>query len=258
MLEKKFRVLEIFGPTIQGEGRHIGIPCYFIRFGGCDYRCSWCDSPHAVLPELVAKAPQMTVDDIVQELYSRLRHGPRWVVFSGGNPALLQLDDLVSALHYLGYKIMVETQGTVVHPWLGKVNEVCFSPKPPSSGNVTSAEILAKSLAQYWVHLPPLVQASGPAYLKIPIFDYHDYIYARTIHRTFPEFEMFLSVGNSDPMLPTVGNNAQGDPNFPVDKAELLRHMRWLMEEVAEDPGMQDVRVTPQLHVLAWGNERGR
>ena len=41
-------IAEIFGPTIQGEGALIGLPTVFVRTGGCDYRCSWCDSLHAV------------------------------------------------------------------------------------------------------------------------------------------------------------------------------------------------------------------
>jgi len=44
----EIRVSEIFGPTIQGEGALIGQPTVFVRTGGCDYRCSWCDSLHAV------------------------------------------------------------------------------------------------------------------------------------------------------------------------------------------------------------------
>ena len=45
------RVSEIFGPTVQGEGPQIGCPTYFIRTGGCDYRCSWCDTPYAVFSD---------------------------------------------------------------------------------------------------------------------------------------------------------------------------------------------------------------
>ena len=44
----QIRVNEIFGPTIQGEGALIGQPTIFVRTGGCDYRCSWCDTLHAV------------------------------------------------------------------------------------------------------------------------------------------------------------------------------------------------------------------
>src|SRR5260370_15944522 len=45
------RISEIFGPTIQGEGPLIGHPTVFVRTGGCDYRCRWCDTLYAVLPE---------------------------------------------------------------------------------------------------------------------------------------------------------------------------------------------------------------
>ena len=45
------RISEIFGPTVQGEGALIGRPTVFVRTGGCDYRCSWCDTLYAVLPE---------------------------------------------------------------------------------------------------------------------------------------------------------------------------------------------------------------
>ena len=47
-VSEAIRVSEIFGPTIQGEGALIGQPTVFVRTGGCDYRCSWCDSLHAV------------------------------------------------------------------------------------------------------------------------------------------------------------------------------------------------------------------
>jgi 7-carboxy-7-deazaguanine synthase len=88
--DKEFRIAEIFGPTIQGEGVHAGYPCHFVRFGGCDYRCRWCDSPHAVLPELVAALPKMTAEQICNRVRSLPGH-PKWVVLSGGNPALFDL-----------------------------------------------------------------------------------------------------------------------------------------------------------------------
>ena len=61
-------VVEVFGPTIQGEGELAGIPTAFVRFGGCDYRCSWCDSLFAVLPEDVRKAPRMTPAEVAAAL----------------------------------------------------------------------------------------------------------------------------------------------------------------------------------------------
>jgi 7-carboxy-7-deazaguanine synthase len=50
-MKERIRISEIFGPTIQGEGPLIGRPTVFVRTGGCDYRCSWCDTLYAVLPE---------------------------------------------------------------------------------------------------------------------------------------------------------------------------------------------------------------
>ena len=50
-MKPRIRISEIFGPTIQGEGPLMGRPTVFVRTGGCDYRCRWCDTLYAVLPE---------------------------------------------------------------------------------------------------------------------------------------------------------------------------------------------------------------
>lgn len=252
---KRFRVAEIFGPTIQGEGRHVGVPCHFIRFGGCDYRCTWCDSPHAVLPELVARLPLKTE----QQIWGEVRALPtkaRWIVYSGGNPALLDLSLLTAYLIGDGYSVMMETQGTIWKDWIGYLDEVCVSPKPPSSQNPTAHKTIEEFLGHFEGRY------DNPVYLKIPVFDDDDYLYAKWVHATFPDVELFVSAGNEDTSLPTVGN-----PNPKhVDRAGalwptrtfVLEKMAWLMEKVANDVTMRDVRVLPQLHVLAWGNVRGR
>ena len=55
-------VIEVFGPTIQGEGAEAGLPTHFVRFGGCDYRCSWCDTMYAVDPAVLwATAERLSV-----------------------------------------------------------------------------------------------------------------------------------------------------------------------------------------------------
>src|SRR3954453_18768223 len=93
---KTFPVIEVFGPTIQGEGAEAGLPTHFVRFGGCDYRCSWCDTMYAVDPATVrATARPSSTNQIVDEL-STLGGAPEWVTLSGGNPALHHLGPLVS------------------------------------------------------------------------------------------------------------------------------------------------------------------
>src|SRR3954449_9550536 len=85
---KLIPIVEIFGPTIQGEGAEAGLATHFVRVGGCDYRCSWCDTMYAVDPATVrATARKLTSDDIVSEL-EHLPGAPEWVTISGGNPAL--------------------------------------------------------------------------------------------------------------------------------------------------------------------------
>jgi 7-carboxy-7-deazaguanine synthase len=263
--EKKFRVAEIFGPTIQGEGRHAGVPCYFVRFGGCDYRCSWCDTPHAVLSDLVSHLPQMTAKEIAYAV-NQLEGDPEWVVLSGGNPGLLDLEELVIALQHYGYKVMMETQGSTWREWYSDLDEICFSPKPPSSGmNNTANLVTFRRVIEEWEHWNP--HTWQKAYLKIVVFDDDDYAYAVAMHKNYPRYDFFISAGNADPTLPTVGN-----PN-PVQTAPVgdgylhtldqtrgvvLDKTRWLFEKVANDPEMANVRVMPQLHTLAWGNQRGR
>jgi|SRR5262252_616440 len=253
-LDKKFRVSEIFGPTIQGEGRHAGTPCYFIRFGGCDFRCRWCDTPFAVLPEEVSKLPQLHSTDILHKIY-QLPGSPDWIVLSGGNPGLLDLRHLIDRLHNRGYKVMMETQGSTWRDWYVDLEELCFSPKPPSSGmdDQTFPRVIEK-----WEYWNP--HTWQKAYLKIVVFDEYDYEWAKEMRDQFSRYDFFLSVGNEDPWLPTVSN-----PNVNPSLADpgatqrvVLEKTRWLFEKVASDPDMSDVRVMPQLHTLAWGNARGR
>src|SRR3954469_6852093 len=96
---RTYPVIEIFGPTIQGEGAEAGIATHFVRVGGCDYRCSWCDTMYAVDPATVrATARHLSAGDIADEI-GALDGAPEWVTISGGNPALHHLGPLVDDLH---------------------------------------------------------------------------------------------------------------------------------------------------------------
>jgi 7-carboxy-7-deazaguanine synthase len=253
---KKYRVSEVFGPTIQGEGALIGMPCLFIRFAGCDYRCSWCDSLHAVLPEYVARTPQFEVYEITDKVIELAGGTPgvpavKWVVLSGGNPALHDLTALVEDLRHMGFSVMIETQGSIWQPWFEMCDSVCFSPKPPSSGYQTDIDQFNTLLTPLQVTTNPQVIARR-YYLKVVVFDEADYEYAKAIRKRFPDWRLFLSVGNPNPPNPS----ELDDPS--IDLPGLCRRLKWLMEKVANDPEMPLVRVLPQMHVFAWGNERAR
>lgn len=236
MMERKFRVAEVFGPTVQGEGLLAGVPTHFVRFAGCDFRCSWCDSPHAVLPEYVNKTPKHTAQEIANEI-AGLDVGPEWVTFSGGNPAMFKLGPLVDALHGDGLKVAVETQGTRFNEWLGDADLVTISPKPPSSGMVQTPE----SVREFTDKLDAL----GAVYvIKVVVFDDADYEFARSIADEYRDRPFYMSVGNHQ----TTGE---------FDMVGILDRYRWLCEKAMRDPHMRGAAIIPQLHTLIWGNARG-
>ena len=80
------RISEIFGPTIQGEGALIGQPTVFVRTGGCDYRCSWCDTLHAVDNEFRHGWTPMSAEDVFAEVEKLSGGVPIMVSLSGGTP----------------------------------------------------------------------------------------------------------------------------------------------------------------------------
>lgn len=273
---REFRVAEIFGPTIQGEGRTVGMPCHFVRFGGCDFRCSWCDTPHAVLPERVEQLPKMDEWAILTQLLELDQPQNdafiRWVVLTGGNPGLLNLEYLVELLHVRSYKVMVETQGSTYRPWYTHVDDLCFSPKPPSSGMewdfVFFDKMLVRLMKDSVKRARELEQETFPLpYLKVPVFDVGDLNFALKVHQSWPDLEMFVSIGNDNPMLPTVGNP---NPVWPKSLSEIppetseeaaavvMQNFRDVLEQILHNwPGLQDCRIFPQQHVLLWGNARG-
>lgn len=203
---------------------------------------------------MVAQLPKQDVEKICQRILD-LPKGPDWIVISGGNPATLKLEELVDELHELGFKVMVETQGTIFNDWLRKVDEICVSPKPPSSGNAVIHADLGRFMTKFSVMQYPRM------YFKVVVFDNDDYHYAKDAHHAWPDFDFFISAGNTDPSLPTVGNpHPAPRSHYGVKPPRdiVAEKFRWLAEKVARDPDMKNVRVMPQLHVIAWGNERGR
>jgi len=241
----------MFGPTIQGEGEYQGMPAYFIRFGGCEYRCEWCDTPHAVLPRLVREAQRLTPDEIMERLKA-LPVGPNLIVLTGGNPVLHELGELVDSLHRANYMVSVETQGVKFKQWIVWCDSICVSPKPPSSGHLHAMKALDAFMRQLW-------EADGVArlFFKVVVFDQHDYEWARDVHRKYDDVPMYLSAGNDAGR--TVGNPDRVDERTLDQIArDLLGRTRWLTNYTMVDPMMSDVRVQSQQHVLLWGNERGR
>ena len=107
--------------TIQGEGYHTGKAAYFIRLGGCDVGCRWCDAKYTWNPRLY---PPVEVATIVARATACAAQA---VVVTGGEPLLYPLGVVTSGLHARGLEVFLETSGS--HPFSGEFDWVCLSPK---------------------------------------------------------------------------------------------------------------------------------
>lgn len=243
VIDRPIPVMEIFGPTVQGEGMVIGRKTMFVRTAGCDYRCSWCDSAFTWDGSGADSISRMSPNDIWEELLrlggDRFDH----VTLSGGNPALLsQLGGLVDVLHCHGITVAVETQGSRWQDWLIDIDEVTISPKPPSSGMDTD-----------WNKLDDIIsrlsgRAPGRSFsLKVVVFDDADLAYAETVHERYPNVPFYVQTGNPDVTT--------SDSSSHI--SHLIERYEHLVDAVMKSDRLNDVRVLPQLHTLVWSNKRG-
>jgi organic radical activating enzyme len=107
--------------TIQGEGYFSGKAAYFLRIGGCDVGCHWCDVKESWNADL---HPPTTIADILKGI---AEYPVDTVVITGGEPLMWKLDKLTTALKNKGLKIHLETSGA--YPYSGDFDWVCMSPK---------------------------------------------------------------------------------------------------------------------------------
>ncbi|RRD02637.1 7-carboxy-7-deazaguanine synthase QueE [Prevotella sp. OH937_COT-195] len=124
-----YRINDIFS-SLQGEGHNTGRAATFVRFAGCNLRCSFCDTDFSEYSE-------MTAGEIVDAV---AKHPARFVVLTGGEPSLQTDDTLVNALHEAGFTIAMETNGTRRCP--EGIDWVTVSPKKMlhETGNLDDME----------------------------------------------------------------------------------------------------------------------
>ena len=142
-------VMEAFY-TLQGEGFHQGKAAYFIRLGGCDVGCFWCDVKESWDSSI---HPQISIEDIVSAASA---NEGRLAVITGGEPLLHNLDELTRELHESGFKTNIETSGS--SPLSGNWDWICLSPK---KFKAPLPEVLAKANE-----------------LKVVIYNKHDFKWA--------------------------------------------------------------------------------
>ena len=235
-------ISEIFGPTIQGEGALIGRPTVFVRTGGCDFRCSFCDTLYAVLPEHKNDWTKMDALTILSEVEKLSGGAPILITLSGGNPALQPLEELLTLGHKRGHTFALETQASKAPDWLSQLDHLVLSPKPPSSKMEFSADQLARCLE---IARAGTRQRQTQISIKVVVFDEADFQFARRVYQLHSDVPFYLSVGNDSVISGAVADNAA-----------LTRQLEWLLQRCAQEQWF-DVTLTPQLHVLLWGNKRG-
>ena len=107
--------------TLQGEGYYSGKAAYFLRIGGCDVGCHWCDVEESWNAEL---HPATSIANILRGIDKYLVDT---VVITGGEPLMWNLDKLTTALKQNNFKVHLETSGA--YPFSGDFDWICLSPK---------------------------------------------------------------------------------------------------------------------------------
>lgn len=232
-------VSEVFGPTIQGEGPSTGQLCMFVRLGGCNLWCTWCDTPYTwdwTGRNGVRYSPgtlmRMSPGQVYQRLVTLAPTLPGMVVVSGGEPMLqaVPLLPLLTHLRVEGIRTHVETNGTVVPPRTfpgDAFDQYVVSLKLPSSGNDEDRTVNDRAILWY--------QSTGRAIWK------------------------FVATSPAD--LDAIGLLTERYTLAPVwvmpqgtDRATILQGMEQLVQPVMD----RGWNLTTRLHVLLWGNDRGR
>jgi 7-carboxy-7-deazaguanine synthase len=177
--------------TIQGEGFNTGLACYFIRLGGCDVGCVWCDVKESWN---ASNHPVMEISDLIQ-LVSASK--AKRVVITGGEPLMYDLTELTNQLQQSGIKLFLETSGA--YPLTGNWDWICVSPKkfkPPQD------EVLKKADE-----------------LKIVVYNKSDFQWAEEHHQKVSlNCKLFLQpeFGESEQVTPMIIDYVKEHPEWRI------------------------------------------
>ncbi|MBN1899169.1 MAG: 7-carboxy-7-deazaguanine synthase QueE [Spirochaetes bacterium] len=122
-MEKKVLPINEIFLSVQGEGLHIGKLALFIRFGKCNLRCAFCDTKQAW-----DKYQSIPVEKLLPIL-KQTRRATDFLILTGGEPCLNDLNELIRIAKKLKYYVALETNGTTYWPWLKRIDWITVSPK---------------------------------------------------------------------------------------------------------------------------------
>ncbi len=177
--------------TIQGEGFHQGRAAYFIRLGGCDVGCVWCDVKDSWD---AAKHPQLSIDSLVKEVKAT---SAKLVVITGGEPLMHNLHELTLALQQEGLETNIETSGS--SPLSGSWDWICLSPK------------------KFKAPLPEVVPHANE--LKIVVFNKSDFAWAEEYAaQVLPTCKLYLQPewSKAEKMIPLMVDYIKENPQWEM------------------------------------------
>lgn len=227
-------VSEIFGPTIQGEGPRAGRLCHFIRLGGCNLSCSWCDTPYSWDSsrfDLRQELTPLSVDEICDQLEPDINE----VVITGGEPFMHQRSpywgELLRKLKARNNYIAVETNGTIAPNEVTQtfVSHYSVSPKLENAGEHKRSQDRHMAV---W----PNSLKTDRACLKFVVCKPEDIFEAVQISEMYgwPRWNTWVMPEGTS-------------------SGALLDNFRAITEEAIR----QRVNVSQRIHVFAFGDERG-
>jgi 7-cyano-7-deazaguanosine (preQ0) biosynthesis protein QueE len=223
---------EVFA-TVQGEGASLGVPSVFVRLSGCNLACSWCDTRYTwdwSRYDPKAESARLETGDVLRMVEQA---SVRNVVVTGGEPLLQQrqVRELAAGLKSLGRRVEVETNGTIVPSadLAAVIDQWNVSPKLASSGNSVQRREVPEALTWF--------AARPNAYLKFVVVEPCD----------LDEVDALVSRYAAAPvrvLLMPEGTRAE----------DLTARSAWLADACLE----RGYHLTTRLHVLLWGDQRGR
>jgi organic radical activating enzyme len=188
--EESLPLMEAFY-TLQGEGYHSGTSAYFIRLGGCDVGCVWCD----VKESWDAKNhPNTKISEII---HNAVQYPGKLAVVTGGEPLMYDLNLLTKSLKKEGFQTNIETSGA--YPLTGDWDWICFSPK------------------KFKAPLPEFYAKANE--LKIIVFNQSDFAfaekYANLVH---PSCKLYLQAewDKREKMLPLIIDYIKQNPKWKM------------------------------------------
>jgi 7-carboxy-7-deazaguanine synthase len=228
-------ISEIFGPTIQGEGPHAGTPVQFLRTGGCNLSCTWCDTPYtwdSTRYNLRTELTPMTAHDIVTRLQPNLP-----LVISGGEPLMHQNNlafktVLAEAVRH-HCDIHIETNGTLPPSEHLRHHATAFAVSPKLDHAGTHKKRQNPALHPTWA---TIAKADPNTFLKVVVRNAQD-VQQVTI------------------MAAGIGWPLRQVWVMPVGTTTQALLADWA--EIAAAAAHHHINATQRLHVLAWGDTKG-